>query len=102
MLSTETRLKVEFLCARIERGEPVSLADITWLQKWAKSNRTVYDMLTRARRRASTGPVEPASVDGLLDGLNISDPDPSNHITSTSSIDELADFFKAPDWTRRD
>lgn len=102
MLSTTTRLKVEFLCSRIERGEPVSLTEMTWLQKWAKSHRSVYEMLTKARRRAATGPVDPESMDGFLDALNIGDPDPSTHITGASSIDELADFFKAPDWTQRD
>lgn len=102
MLSTETRLKVEFLCARIERGEPVSFADMSWLQKWAKSNRTVHEMVSRARRRVATGPVDPESMDGLLDGLNLGNPDPSSHITSASSIDDLIDFFRPPDWLQRD
>lgn len=102
MLSTETRLKVEFLCARIERGEPVSLADMTWLQKWAKSNRSVYEMLNKARRRAVTGLPEPGSLDELLDGLNLGEPDSRSHLTSESSIDDIADFFKSPDWMRRD
>lgn len=102
MLSTTTRLKVESICARIERKEQVSLAEITWIQKWAKSHRSVYEMLTRARRRAVTGPVDPESMDGFLDALNIGEPDPSSHITGASSIDELADFFKAPDWIQRD
>ena len=102
MLSTETRLKVECLCARIERGEPVSFADMSWLQKWAKSNRTVHEMVSRARRRAATGPVDPESMDGLLDGLNLGNPDPSSHITSASSIDDLIDFFRPPDWLQRD
>lgn len=95
MLSTKTRLQVEFLCGRIERGEPVPLTDMVW----AKSNRVVFDMVQRARRRAATGPVNPESLDGLLDGLNLGDPDPTHHITSASS----ADFFSdGPDWMRRD
>lgn len=102
MLSTQTRLKVEFLCKRIERGEPVELTDITWLQKWAASNRSVHEMVSRARRRAATGELPEGSLDELLDGLNLGDPDPSNHLTADSSIDDLADFFKAPDWMRRD
>jgi len=102
MLSTTIRLKVEFLCSCIERSEPVSLSDMTWLQKWARSHRTVHDMLSRSRRRAATGPVDPQSMDGLMDSLNIGDPDESAHITGASSVDELADFFRAPDWTQRD
>lgn len=102
MLSTDTRLKVEFLCSRIERGEPVSLTDMTWLQKWAKSNRTVHEMVSRARRRAVTGPVDPESLDGFMDQMNLGNPDPSTHITGASSVDELIDFFKPPDWLQRD
>jgi hypothetical protein len=103
MLSTKTRLQVEFLCGRIERGEQVPLTDMVWLDKWAKSNRIVFDMVQRARRRAATGPVNPESLDGLLDGLNLGDPDPTRHITSASSVDDLADFFSdGPDWMRRD
>ena len=102
MLSTETRLKVEFLCSRIEKGEPVSLADMTWLQKWSQSNRSVCDMVNRARRRAVTGLPEPGSLDELLDGLNLGEPDPQNHITADSSIDDIAEFFKSPNWMQRD
>lgn len=102
MLSTQVRLRVQFLCARIERGEPVAFQDMAWLEKWSTSNRSVYDMVSRARRRAVTGPLEPGSMDEFLDGLNLGDPDPSNHLTGDSSIDDLAAFFKAPDWTRRD
>jgi hypothetical protein len=102
MLSTQTRLKVESLCKRIENGEPVELRDMTWLTKWAKSNRSVHDMVNRARRRAVTGLPEAGSLDELLDCLNIGDPDPANHLDSSSSIDDLASFFKSPDWMRRD
>lgn len=102
MLSTETRLRVEKLCALIEQGETVPLADMIWLNKWSNSNRSVSEMVNRARRRAVNGLPAPDSVDGLLDGLNIGDPDPRNHITGESSVDDIADFFRAPDWMRRD
>lgn len=93
VLSTQTRLKVQFLCARIERGEPVELSDMAWLQKWAKTHRSVRDMLSKARRRAINGVPEPGTIDDLLDQLNLGEPDPSRHITGQSSIDDLADFF---------
>jgi hypothetical protein len=102
MLSTQTRLKVEFLCQRIESGQPVTLADMTWLTKWAKSNRSVHEMVQKARRRAVNGLPEAESLDGFLDDLNLGDPDPSNHLDASSSIDDLANFFKSPDWMRRD
>lgn len=102
MLSTKIRLKVEFLCSRIEEGTPVSLEDMVWLSKWAASNRSVHDMVARARRRAVTGTPQEGSLDDLLDGLNLGEPDPSAHITGESSVDQIADFFKAPKWMRRD
>jgi hypothetical protein len=41
-------------------------------------------------------------MDGLLQGLDLGDPDPSNHLIGPQDPDTLADFFHAPDWTRRD
>lgn len=102
MLSTQTRLKVEHLCSLIEAGETVPLGDMIWLNKWSNSHRSVAEMVNRARRRAINGLPEPGSMDELLDGLNLGDPDPSKHLTAESSIDDIADFFKAPDWMRRD
>jgi hypothetical protein len=102
MLSTQARLRVEFLCAKIERGRSVDFADMAWLDKWARSNRSVYEMVTKARRRVVNGPVPSESLDGFLDQLNLGHPDPSAHITGSSGLDELTDFFKAPDWNQRD
>ena len=104
MLSTQTRLRVEFLCKRIERGEPIELGDMTWLQKHANANRTVHDMVQRARRRAARGdvPLPEGSMDQFLDDLNIGNPDPSSHLTGESSVEDIANFFKADDWLRRD
>lgn len=103
MLSNQTRQKIQFLCARIERGEPIDLAEMTWLQKHANTNRSAYDMVQRARRRATAiGPREEGSLDAFLDDLSLGDPDPSNHLTGESTIDDIAAFFKSPDWMRRD
>jgi hypothetical protein len=99
MLSTKTRLRVEFVCKRIESRAPVELSDMTWVQKWAVSNRTVHDMLQNARRRAVSN--DKHGWD-LCDEMNLGDPDPSTHVTKDSSVDDLANFFKAPDWMRRD
>ena len=41
MLSTDTRLRVEFICERISQGAPVELKDMAWLQKLAARNPTV-------------------------------------------------------------
>jgi hypothetical protein len=49
MLSTDTRLRVEFICERISQGAPVELKDMTWLQKLASRNPTVDTWLRQAR-----------------------------------------------------
>ena len=102
MLSTQIRLRVEALCQRIEAGESITLADMTWLTKWAKSHRSVHEMLNRARRRAVNGLPEAGSLDDLLDGLNLGNPDPGSHLNGSSTVDDIANFFKSPDWMRRD
>ena len=63
MLSTKTRLRVEFICDRIKNGAEVELNDMAWIQKWAKRNPTVEKMLRQARREV-TQP-EPSDLDEL-------------------------------------
>jgi hypothetical protein len=103
MISTKIRLQLEDVCGRIENKKPVSLSEMVLIEKYAKVNRSISDMLQRARRRAIQGPVEKGSLDEFLDQMNIGNPDPSTHITGSSSVDDLADFFKSDnDHMRRD
>ena len=102
MLSTQTRLRVEFLCARIEAGENIEFNDMVWLEKWAHNNRSVHDMVNRARRRAINGVPLSGSMDEFLDHLNLGNVDPETHLTGDSNIDDIVDFFRAPGWTQRD
>lgn len=102
MLSTKVRLQAEFICGCIEHSKPVKLEDMTWIQKWADSNRTVASMLRTARRRAINGTPEPASLDGLLDALDIGESDPSNHLSGPQDPTVLAAWFQAPGWIRHD
>jgi hypothetical protein len=103
VLTTKLRLQIEEICQRIELGQEVSFADMNLIQKCANTNRTVYDMLQRARRRATQGTFQEGGLDDFLDKLNIGNPDPSTHITKDSSIDDLANFFKSDnDHMRRD
>ena len=103
MLTTKLRLQLEGICQRIELGQEVSFADMNLIQNCANTNRTVYDMLQRARRRATQGTFQEGGLDDFLDKLNIGNPDPQTHITGESSIDDLADFFKSDnDHMRRD
>lgn len=91
MISTDTRLRVEFLCARIERGEEVALQEMTWLQKWADNNRHVYEMVRSARRRARS---EDNPLDDFLNDMGLGEPDPTSHLTSQADPDTMAQFFK--------
>lgn len=102
MLSTKVRLQAEFICSRIEQGHPVKLEDMTWIQKWADCNRSVASMLRTARRRAVNGTPHPESLDGLLDALDIGEPDPSDHLVGPQDPDTLSGWFQAPKWLRHD
>jgi len=49
MLSTEYRLRLEFICNKIAKGEEVQLSDMIWADKLAKANRSAGEMLRKAR-----------------------------------------------------
>lgn len=103
MISSKIRLQLENICERIENKSPVTLSEMVLIEKYAKANRSVFDMLQRARRRSIQGKPPKGSLDEFLDQINIGNPDPSTHITGESSIDDLADFFRNDnDHMRRD
>ncbi len=102
MLSTKIRLQLEEICLKIELHQEVSFNDMVLIEKHAKANRTVHDMLQRARRRAVNG-VPTDGLDHFLDQMNLGNPDPSTHITGESSVDDIANFFRNDnDHMRRD
>ena len=103
MLSNKDRQKITEILDRIEYNQEVSLNEMIFVEKYAKANRHVYEMLKIARRRSIQGIPDQNSLDGLLDKMNLGDPDPANHITGPMSVDELADFFHNDnDHMRRD
>lgn len=103
MISAKIRLQLENICNRIESKSPVTLSEMVLIEKYAKANRSVFDMLQKARRRSVQGPSVKGSLDEFLDQMNIGNPDPSTHITGESSIDDLVDFFRTDnDHMRRD
>jgi len=105
MLSTETRLRLEDIAARIAGGLNVTLAEMQWATKWAEHNRSAAGILRKARRRAISGEPEEGSLDELLDGLDLGDPDPQNHLIGPQSPVDLAEWFKQDkpeDWRTRD
>lgn len=105
MLSTKFRLRLESIAARIERGENVELTEMIWAEKLAKANRSAAEILRRARRKAITGDTPEGGLDDFLNQMDLGDPDPSNHMSSDNSIDEIVDWFKqekSDDWRQRD
>ena len=52
MLSTQYRLRLEFICKKIANKEEVKLEDMIWAEKLAKRHTTARDWLNKARRQA--------------------------------------------------
>jgi len=102
MLSTQTRLRLESIAKKIRTHQNVSFDEMQWAQKWADHNRSAASILSRARRVAIQGEGPEGSMDELLQGLDIGDPDPSNHLVGPQDPDTLANWFKAPPWLKRD
>ena len=105
MLSTEYRLRLEFICNKIVNGEEVKLEDMIWANKLAKANRSAGEMLRKARRTAMNPDIQEGSLDDFMNALDLGDPDPSNHRTRFDSPDDILNFFtqdKPEDWRQRD
>jgi hypothetical protein len=105
MLSTQYRLRLEFICQRIVNGEEVNLEDMIWAEKLAKSNRSAAEMMRKARRTARNPDMQEGGLDDFMNRMDLGDPDPSNHRTGFSSADEIVDWFhqeKTDDWRQRD
>jgi len=105
MLSTAYRLRLENICDRIVKGESVELNDIIWAEKLAKANRSAATILRQARRKAMNPNMTEDSLDGLMNALDLGDPDPSNHRSRFDTVDDIIDFFSRDnegDWKQRD
>jgi hypothetical protein len=105
MLSTTTRLRLEDIAARIAGGLSVSFEEMTFATKWSEANRSAAEILRRARRRAINGEPQRGSLDELIDGLDLGDPDPSNHLIGPQDPVDLAEWFrqdKENDWRQHD
>ena len=69
MLSTQYRLRLEAICEKIVLHEEVSLEDMIWAEKLAKSNRSAATILRQARRRAENPDMN--EMDDFLNQLDI-------------------------------
>lgn len=92
MLSTQTRLRVEFICERISTGAPVEFNDMIWIQKWADRNPSVDKMLRQARRKAVQGE-HVSDMDQFCQAMDIGEPDPSEHLSGPQDPVTLAEWF---------
>ena len=104
MLSTQYRLRLEFICKCIANGEEVKLDDMVWAQKLAKANTTANEMLRKARRQAAQD-IEEGSLDDFMNRMGLGDPDPSNHKTGFNGTEDIVEWFqrdKPDDWRQRD
>ena len=105
MLSTQYRLRLEAICEKIVAREEVSLEDMIWAEKLAKSNRSAATILRQARRRA-----ENPDMDDMDDFMNQLDIGGIGHerfgLRGFDSPDDLLDWFKRDDdetdWRQRD
>jgi len=105
MLTTETRLRLENICSRIQNHEEVSFEEITFAQKWADHNRVAARLLSQARRVAAQGKPERGSLDEFLNDLDLGDPDPSNHLIGPVDPVDLGLWFtrnQKEDWRQHD
>ena len=99
MLSTQYRLRLEFICKCIANKEEVPLEDMIWAEKLSKRNTSARGMLSSARRLST----DPDST--FLKYLDIGDSDPRKHKKGFSGADDIADWFKnkrSDDWRQRD
>ena len=104
MISTQYRLRMEFICKCIANGEEVELDDMMWAQKLAKANTTANEMLRKARRQAINN-IEEGTLDDFMNRMGIGEPDPSNHSKGFQNTDEIAQWFhqdRPDDWRQRD
>ena len=104
MLSTQYRLRMEFICKCIANKEEVKLDDMVWAQKLAKANTTANEMLKKARRQSSQD-IQEGSIDDFMNRMGLGDPDPSNYKTGFDGAEDIRDWFqrdKPDDWRQRD
>jgi len=106
MLSTQYRLRLEFICDRIVKHEEVKLEDMIWAEKLSKSNRSAATILRQARRKAENPNMQEGDLDDFMNQLDLGGfGHEGKGISRFNSVDEIVDFFteeKPDDWRQRD
>ena len=104
MLSTQYRLRLEFICKKIANKEEVKLEDMIWVEKLSKANTTAREWLKKARRQSSQD-IEEGTMDDFMNRMGLGDPDQSNYKNGFEGADDILDWFKQDkpdDWRQRD
>jgi hypothetical protein len=106
MLSTQYRLRLEGICQKIVLGEEVSLEDMIWAEKLAKSNRSAATILRQARRKAENPDMQDGDMDDFLNQLDIGGFGNERFgKRGFDSVDDMIDWWtedKPDDWRQRD
>jgi len=105
MLSHNYRVRLEFICGRIAKGEEVQIQDMIWAQKLAKANKSALSLLNQARRKANNPDMAEGSLDAFMNAMDLGDPDPNNHRTGFDGPEDIVQWFsqeKTDDWLQRD
>lgn len=102
MLSTEYRLRLEFICSRIAEGQEVKLDDMIWANKLAGVNTTAATWLRQARRKVENPDMIKGSLDEFMNQMDLGDRESYGQFEST---DDIVEFFKKDrpdDWLQHD
>ena len=106
MLSTQYRLRLEYICNRIAKHEEVKLEDMIWAEKLAKANRSAATILRQARRKAENPDMQEGDMDDFLNQLDIGGFGNERFgKRGFDSVDEMIDWWtedKPEDWRQRD
>ena len=106
MLSTQYRLRLEAICERIVKHEEVSLEDMIWAEKLAKSNRSAATILRQARRTAENPDMKEGDMDDFLNQLDIGGTGLDRFgKRGFRDTDDMLDWWteeKPNDWRQRD
>jgi hypothetical protein len=107
MLSTQYRLRLEFICNRIVNGEEVTLEDMIWAEKLAKANRSAATILRQARRKAENPDMVEGDLDDFMNQMDLGGLGHERYgIRGFDSPEDLHDWFKRDDdetdWRQRD
>ena len=107
MLSTQYGLRLEAICEKIALHEEVSLEDMIWAEKLAKSNRSAATILRQARRKAENSDMQEGDLDDFMNQLDLGGLGHERFgKRGFDSPDDLHDWFKRDDdetdWRQRD